>query len=140
MARRELADAEFFALVHQVLDAQHHRPGIERREKRRQRYPRWQFIAPLLNDELPAADDFEQFLCYDLSESGFSYLALEPPPSQRLVVALGDASYIYLSAAVVHHRPFDSPAGPRLLVGCRFLSRLVASGRGPLATATAGHA
>jgi hypothetical protein len=140
MPKHETADADFFALVHHVLEAQDRDPSTNRRDNRRRRYSRVQFIAPLGDVRLPVADDFEQILCYDLSPSGFSFLVTEPPSSERLVVALGEGTYIYVTAAVVHQQLLELQGQSRYLIGCRFISRLNTPGGGPLAESSTARA
>ena len=135
MPAQETTDADFFALVHHVLEAQNREPGAERRDNRRQPYSRLQYIAPLGDGHLPIAADFEQILCYDLSPTGFSFLAAGPPHVEHLVVALGVATYTYLTAAVVHQQLLEVDGQSQYLIGCRFISRLNMRGGGPLAEA-----
>lgn len=140
MPKQVTADADFFALVHHVLEAHSREHEGNRRDSRRQPYPRLQYIAALGEVRLPVAEDFEQILCHDLSPTGFSFLAPQPPSSERLVVALGDAPYIYVTAAVVHQHRLELQGETRHLVGCRFISRLSMPGGGPLAEANSAGA
>ena len=140
MPTQDTADADFFALVHHVLEAQNREPGVERRDNRRQPYSRLQYVASLGDGRLPIAEDFEQILCYDLSPTGFSFLAARPPNVEHLVVALGVTTYIYVTAAAVHQQLLEFDGQSQYLIGCRFISRLTMPGGGPLAESKGARA
>jgi hypothetical protein len=140
MSTQETTDADFFALVHHVLEAQNREPGVDRRDNRRQPYSQLQYVAPLGDERLPKAEDFAEILCYDLSPTGFSFLAAEPPHFEHLVVALGVANYTYVTAAVVHQQLLGLDGPSPYLIGCRFISRLNMPGGGPLTETKATRA
>ena len=124
MPSQESADVNFFALVHHVLEASRHDLDSERRVNNRRQYARWQYIAPYRSARLPAASDFVERWCQDLSPSGFSYVSPEPPDAEHLIVALGHAPHLFVSAAVMHHRRREGCSD--FLVGCQFVARVEA--------------
>lgn len=100
------ADAEFYRLVHDLLEARSHHLGPERRAE--QRIPVWtkHRIAPLEGPGVPSGDQFEEVICLDIQRSGFSFLRSEPPHFRKLVAEFGTPTEpLYLVAEVVHFRP-----------------------------------
>lgn len=124
MPYQDCSDASFFSLVHHVLEAARPEETDERRDRTRREYTVTQWIAPYRDGRLPRRSDFRPVPCHDLSPGGFSFYAATPCPDEYLVVALGKAPYIFVSAAVVHQRPTQTEAGEIMLVGCRFISRI----------------
>lgn len=96
----------------------------EQRGGDRHNYQCLQLIAPVINGKLPDQSQFRRVQCLDLSQSGFSYLASEPPTEENLIVALGSVPFTFLSAQVMHHKPIGRGDVPEYLVGCRFTGRL----------------
>jgi len=124
MSEQQASDATFFSLVHHVLErATPDDP--DRRGHDRQRFGRPQLVAPYRNGLLPADGDFRHVLCHDLSVGGFSYLADASPDCEYLVVALGAAPHLFVSAQVLRSRPFHFEGRDWVLVGCRFMSRIL---------------
>jgi len=121
---------------------------VERRRDYRSPFRSYQWVAPRVGDRLPNPAQFEQYQCYDISGSGFSFLSPNRPGFRSLVVALVVLpEIIYMSADVVHCTevitypsgcvepaatrrarlgPVDSENGgvPMYLIGCRFIQRL----------------
>jgi len=121
---RETEDSELFTLIHEVLRANGMLDDDERREAQRAAYQCFQFVAPYDGGTLPEQALFAKVPCHDLSASGFSYLAWEPPSTSRVVVALGRAPFKFFFARVMHHTLLDEGDAPRYVVGCRFVGRL----------------
>jgi len=121
---QEFSDANFFALVHNVLESNRLAGVVDPRDNRRREFACLQCVAPYRDGRLPDQTEFERVLCRDLSPTGFSYLASAPPDCEYLVVALGPSPSIILSAQVVHHWPVQADGELRLVVGCRFISRI----------------
>jgi hypothetical protein len=122
---QETSDANFFALVHHVLESRHAVSDAGRpREHHRHEFLCHQFIAPYVGGVLPKQTDFRRVLCHDLSPSGFSYLESTPPECDFLIVALGSAPYIFVSAQALHHEPIEVDGQTMYLMGCRFVARI----------------
>lgn len=120
---RETSDADFFSLVHHVLESNRSAAG-DRRISDRRTYACQQYIAPYINGNLPKQSEFRLVRCLDLSPSGFSFLTPHVPTSEYLVVALGSAPYIFVSACVVHCTSQQYENRRMFLVGCRFVARI----------------
>jgi hypothetical protein len=100
------ADAEFYRLVHTLLQARGSREGTERRAH--ERTPVWakQRIAPIWGDKLPTRDQFQEVVCLDISVSGFAFLNQKPPDFRFVVADFGIPPHgVYVLAEVVHYRP-----------------------------------
>jgi hypothetical protein len=124
VAHQEFSDANFFALVHNVLEANRLAGIVDPRDNRRRQFACLQCVAPYRDGRLPAQAEFARVLCRDLSPTGFSYLASAAPDCEYLVVALGPSPSIMLSAQVVHNWPVETDAGTKMVVGCRFIARI----------------
>ncbi len=121
---QETSDANFFALVHHVLESNRPVTNADRRGNDRHEYACRQFIAPYVGGNLPKQIEFRLVRCQDLSPSGFSFLAAEPPDCEYLVVALGSCPYIFVSAHVVHAAAQLIDGVELFAVGCRFVARI----------------
>ena len=122
---QETSDANFFALVHHVLESrQLGADGGKRREARRHEFLCHQFVAPYVGGVLPQQTEFRRVLCHDLSPSGFSFIEASPPDCDLLIVALGSAPYIFVSAQVVHQEPIEVDGQNLFLMGCHFVARV----------------
>jgi hypothetical protein len=121
---QETSDANFFSLVHHVLESNRLVTNADRRESDRHEFPCRQFIAPYVGGSLPKQTEFRLVRCQDLSPSGFSFLAAEPPDCEYLVVALGKCPYIFVSAHVVHCATQLIDREEPFVVGCRFVARI----------------
>jgi PAS domain S-box-containing protein len=96
-----------------------------RRQKLRTDFPYFQLIGPILNGQLPQADDYQEVRCRDISPTGFAYVAKEPPNYQALIVALGAyPSQVYLTAEIVHVNRQSEYGKDMVLVGCQYTSRI----------------
>lgn len=121
----EVSESSFFELVHQMMTPPENGDASDRRIKRRNNFPAVQLVAPYLGDQLPTREQLAEVQCRDLSTTGLSYFAPQPPGSDRVVVALATAfSVVYLSAAVAHCSSVGTSDKPMYLVGCRFLGRV----------------
>jgi diguanylate cyclase (GGDEF)-like protein len=105
-------------------DASH----AERRHSPRHKFERLQRIAPYSDGRVPAADEFQDVRCRDISAGGFSFWLPSPPDYSSLVIALGqDSTTKYLIAEVVRTLAVDRGNAALYLVGCRFTGRLHAA-------------
>jgi PAS domain S-box-containing protein len=96
----------------------------ERRRQPRHPYPYVQYIAPVVNDELPTQEAFRRVRCRDISATGFSIYCKEPPAYERIVIAFGaEPKIIYMIAEIVHATPFTHKGQRVFLVGCRYVDR-----------------
>ena len=96
----------------------------ERRKRDRRSFPYQQSIAPIFDGKRPSRSDFLSVECNDIGSGGFSYLSEEPPPSTRLLVALGHPPRItYLIAEVVHATRVAGDGPPRYRIGCSYTGR-----------------
>jgi hypothetical protein len=96
--------------------------AAERRDKRRFRYNRVQYISFTRPEDGRRVTDFQAVQCYDLSTGGLSYFTDRLPPTTTLVVLLGSApDFTYLRAEVRFMKRLGSG---RLHVGCKFLDRI----------------
>ena len=99
--------------------------GSEAARLARFRYEAWQHVAPMYDDELPAASQFEAVQCGDLSREGFSYVAEQLPTAQMLVVAMGNPPNLRFFSARVVSSPTASRCGKvGYQIECEFVSKL----------------
>jgi hypothetical protein len=124
MSEKQWADASFFTLVHDVLAVERQRELQCRREGRRSPYRCLQLIAPLYYQQMPPPSHFRRMQCVDLSPGGLAYLSDEPPPTDRIVVALGDDPVVLLVARVTRHEREYRDGRSIFRVACRFTGRL----------------
>ncbi|MBN2473262.1 MAG: hypothetical protein JXB62_01540 [Pirellulales bacterium] len=140
-------DANFFNLIHQLVDSP--QEDAERRKRTRRSYPAQQWIAVRRGPEIPNDSEFIEVSCYDLTRNGFSFFLPSQPDFNALVAALRtDEEVIYAGAEVVHcddvlvdswgrvehvvdqalrggaEDHSSRTATPMVLVGCRFTERL----------------
>ncbi len=121
-------DADFFAMVHQVLEEDHkqQQQQIERRGDPRRSFECVQLVAPVQDGRMPGQSEFRHVKFQDLSSQGFSYHALRSPDHCRVVVALGAVPFTFLLARVVHVTTIQEEGRTQYLVGCQFDSRIPA--------------
>ena len=99
----------------------------ERRDSTRKSYTSRQRVAPYDGREMPQRSAFEEVQCLDLSLSGFSFLASEPPAYEQLVVRFfGAKNLVYVIAQIVNRTQIADDPQPLFRVGCRFSGRLEA--------------
>jgi diguanylate cyclase (GGDEF)-like protein len=99
-------------------------PG-DRRMQPRHSFARVQRIAPYVAGRAPAAEDFHDVQCRDLSSSGISFWMRSPPEFSSLVLALAGGDAVkYLVAEVMRTVPVRHGDKTVYIVGCRFTGRL----------------
>jgi len=143
------ATANFYNLIHQLVEAAELGETAERRGDRRRSFRSTQRIALQHGPGIPDESEFFDVQCHDLTGSGFSFLLSGPPKFDSLVAAFGPPPHsVYVAARVSHcdevlvhssglvervgdsrqHTGGQGSAGrdatPMVLVGCRFVKRL----------------
>jgi len=99
--------------------------GRERRSSQRCTFEYRQFMAPVLNGELPRRPDFFEVGCRDISSGGIALVLTAPPDSDRAVIALGrDENRIYVMAQVRRVAQESNDRETRYIVGYRFTGRI----------------
>jgi PAS domain S-box-containing protein len=101
--------------------------GIEhdRRARARKSYPYLQRIAPMRGSTMPDDSQFNEWMCYDISSRGFSFLAPNQPDYHKIVVAFGaPPSLVYLTAEVRHATRYEQNGRTQYIVGCRYTGRV----------------
>lgn len=117
-------DAEFFALVHQVMQRAPAGP-VERRRGNRFAYDCVQWIAERGGAAPPEQAEFFPVRCREISREGLSFMSPRGLNDRSLFVALGqDANLLLLTAKVVYHQQIDDGSRPRWIVGCQFTGRV----------------
>ena len=125
----ELSQVEIAALTHSDInelptEAERKSEWFDRRNGRRKGYEAMQWLAPYEPGRPIRRESFREVRCRDISLGGFSYLLLEKPDYDEVVVALGSyPNMTYVRAKVVHVAK-DTPTPDTYLVGCRFAERL----------------
>ena len=141
-------DANFYRLIHQMLDSPRDEKRLEQRSDKRRDYRTAQRIARWDGGPIPDEDQFVAIQCRDLTRSGLSFLTPTEPHFSTIVVEFGAAPDVfYVAAQIVRGVPvmcypsgFVTPindggvatlTGPpgetgkaMFLVGCRFTRRL----------------
>ncbi len=142
-------DANFYNLIHQLVDSEQSDGAAERRDQRRRPFMTDQRIAICQGREVPDESEFVKVRCHDLTRQGFSFFMPNRPDFDVLVAAFGSPpGMIYLAAEVAQCcdvlvyssgvvQRMDDPATdvackdlhgqtatPMVLVGCRFTHRL----------------
>ena len=117
-------DSDFFSLVHGLLREQEEAATDERRDHDRRPYTCLQLVAPYVPGKPLPVGDFDKRMFDDLSETGFSYFAPQPPETRQVVVALGVAPFTFFTAEVVNRDLVDGPEGRQYRIGCRITGRL----------------
>ena len=106
-------------------DAIDERTGRDRRTSVRSEFRCKQWIAPMREGRLPAAADFFEVECSDISAGGFAFLLDRQPEFETLAVVLGKAPQeVVLAARIVRCTSHGSTGRIRMRIGCRFVSRL----------------
>ena len=90
------SDARLYEVVHQLLEMTRNECN-ERREAERHDYPGPLLVAPYRGANLPGSNEFRAFACRDISPKGFCLLCDGKPDFTRLVVALGNVPFRFLS-------------------------------------------
>jgi PAS domain S-box-containing protein len=82
-------------------------------------------VAPIVDDQMPAADTFRSVRGKDVSQRGFAYYAEECPQVDQVVAVFGAApDQSFFRARVVHTTPSTIDGRPAFIVGCCFLGRV----------------
>jgi hypothetical protein len=98
--------------------------AMNRRTMDRRPFSCPQLMAPYDGKDLPSQSKFRLTECYDISTTGFGFLADQIPDSQFVVIALGTVPFSFFSAEIVHVDRLEVSAASKFQVGCRFLQRL----------------
>lgn len=120
----ELPNAEFFEMVHRLLQEEEDRRPQDRRTDKRRPYRCKQLVAAYDRERLPTPSDFKLVACEDISERGLAFFERHEPSYSHIVVALGVVPFTFLTAEVMHHKPVRRGSDVQFLVGCRFSSRI----------------
>jgi hypothetical protein len=120
-----MTDAELFTALHHALEELTALDtSTDRRLNSRRPFQCVQMLAPYDGITLPDQHAYTRSMFYDLSPTGFSYLADAPPETSLLVTALGRTPFRFFVAEIVHERRVEHEGRRRILVGCRFVSRV----------------
>jgi hypothetical protein len=130
-AIRIAADADFYTLVHQLVESEKSlaRKGqsvTERRAANRQPFDCTQLLAPFRGDRLPSQAEFRPVVCQDLSAGGFAFLSPDRIDFDELIVALGQVPFRFFAARVQNESCVRARGRQAYRVGCRFTGRIVA--------------
>lgn len=125
MARATTSDVDFYTEVHALCrDAREWqaREAARRTERRKYECRQWVAFGSPADEREPK---FQIIECSDLSTGGFSFLVDDVPPSEELLVRLGDERKpVLLTAKAVNCRPLGRGDELQFLVGCRFTARV----------------
>lgn len=100
-----------------------HDLGEERRTSIRRKYLCPQLVADYDGQKMPAQRDFFLVTCQNISAGGISFLSAVKPAGRQMIVALGDAPFLFCIVDVVFcKRRNDLPEQP-YQVGCRIVHR-----------------
>jgi hypothetical protein len=99
-------DANFYRLIHQMLETPRDESGPGRRPDARHSHASAQRIARWDGSRFPDADQFVPVRLRDLTRSGFSFLAASEPRFTTLVVEFGIPPHVlYIAAQVARSVP-----------------------------------
>jgi hypothetical protein len=99
-------DANFYRLIHQMLETPRDDNGPGRRPEMRHSHATAQRIARWDGSRFPDADQFVPIQFRDLTRSGFSFLAASEPRFSTLVVEFGIPPHVlYIAAQVMRSIP-----------------------------------
>ncbi len=120
------SDAELFEMLNEIIAAELPETLAikDRRRSDRQLFQCQQLIAPQFTEELPSAAQFASIECHDLSPRGFAFYSAHKPTYSRLVVAFGDAPFIFVLARIKNVRSCQQGGRSMHTVGCQFIRRL----------------
>jgi hypothetical protein len=115
------------AEIHSVLASSHLdlASDSEEMEAERHAYHVSQWMGRCAGHRLPATDEFEQVMCYDLSSTGVSFYAEDVQIGQNVVIAIGRGdSPMFVLSEVMNRRVVTQKDELTYLIGCRFRRRL----------------
>jgi hypothetical protein len=123
------ADASFYALVHELIEAdkllaQQSRPAPEGRAVSRRPFDCLQLLAPYDGVRLPSQSEFRPVACQDLSPGGFSFVVSERAEFDSVVVALGQVPFKFFTAQIQNQSRVRHKGRIAYRVGCRFTGRV----------------
>lgn len=96
----------------------------ERRRSRRYSYPATQLLAPYVRGALPAASEFREVQCQDISSGGVAFAWPVEPDFDDVVIQLGlPRSPMFVTARITSVRAPSEPSG-HFLIGCQFTGRV----------------
>ncbi len=99
--------------------------AVQKRRSARRDYRYRQRMAPMNGNTLPAASEFVEVDCWDISAGGVSFFVDRLPNFETLVVALGRPPALsYFSARVMRVARVEENGTARYLIGCTFLGRV----------------
>ena len=97
----------------------------EGRAHPRRPYPYVQTIGPCYGGRLPAANEFLEVRCRDISPRGFSFITSALPDFAELIIYFGSPPHqICLRSRIIHTTPFVFEGHPSLLIGCEYTDRV----------------
>ena len=125
------ADASFYALVHEVIEAEKSfaRLGcsaVNERAADRRAFDCQQLLAPFDGIRLPSQSEFRAVSCQDISAGGFSFILTERAEFEQVVVALGQVPFKFFTANLQNQSRVRIKGRPCYRIGCRFTGRIVA--------------
>ena len=123
------ADASFYALVHELIEAEklfaeERQRASEGRAAGRRAFDCQQLLAPFDGVRLPSQSEFRQVACRDLSPGGFSFVMSERAEFEAVVVALGQVPFKFFTAQVQNQSRVRHKGRIAYRVGCRFTGRI----------------
>jgi hypothetical protein len=123
------ADASFYALVHELIEAEKAfadggRRAPEGRTSGRRLFDCQQLLAPYDGVRLPSQSEFRAVACQDLSPGGFSFVLPERAEFEAVVVALGQVPFKFFTAKVQNQSRVRYKGRVAYRVGCRFTGRI----------------
>jgi hypothetical protein len=93
--------ANFYSLVHQLVETAPRKQAPQRRRQKRHAFSALCQIAPLQGSEMPGEDEFMAVRCRDLNQNGFSFLLPKQPTFTSLLAALGEPpAQIFMAADI----------------------------------------
>ncbi|MFV1963956.1 MAG: hypothetical protein ACC628_00930 [Pirellulaceae bacterium] len=96
----------------------------EKRSSPRHKYAHRQWLAPIVQDEMPSPAKFVSVVFEDLSCGGVTFCMDVKPQFHECVLALGRAhDLVYLCAKVAHCEQVERNGQPIVRVGCQFTGR-----------------
>lgn len=95
------------------------------RKSDRRNFSCWQLVAEYDGFSFPLQEDFQLRLCQDISAGGISFLSDERPRTEDLIIALGPIPFIFFHVRFARAVRRKDLEGNPLMIGCRFVKRLM---------------